>query len=161
MDATLDVKDMELVYFSPYYGDFLSKRKLLSAKLNVACGMKAKDNNLAISVNFRLSDLVYEKEKPKEEGELPRLDLVRNTLDLFTDKQGNLILDFNINTKMDNPEISIAELKKAILNTAIKNLAGQKPEDLEEKATGIIEQFKDFGTQMKELFKKKEEKKQE
>ena len=154
MDATLRLNDLEVTHFAPYYGNLLSNRKLLSAKLNLTAEPKAKNNDLNISTNFKLSNLVYAQEEPQEEGQLPQLDLVKNTLDLFTDKQGNLILDFTINAKLDNPTISIAELKKTILQAAIRNLSNQRPEDLIGKVIDTIEKYKDFGKELKDIFKK-------
>jgi len=155
MDANLETKDLDITYFAPYYGNFISNRKLLSAKLNLSSTLKAENNDLAIVSNFRLSDLLYAKDEPPKEGELPGLDLAKNTLDLFTDEKGNLNLDFTINTKLDKPSISIGELKKTILKAAVKNLANQPPEKVIEKITNTIEQFKEFGKELKDIFKKK------
>jgi len=157
MDGALLLKNLDAAYFNPYYGDFISKRKMLSAKLNITSLMKAKNNDLKIATSLLLSDMVYEETAQPQEGEAPTVDLGKSTLDLFTDKQGNLILDFVLNTKLDNPAISQNMLKKAILNAAFKNLANQSPQDLIEKVTGNIKNFEEFGKQMKELFKKKKE----
>ncbi len=156
MDAALHIKDLDVTYFAPYYGDFISNKKLLSAKLNLTSLLKAKNNDLTVVSSFKLSDLVYAKEEVPKEGELPKLDLVKSTLDLFTDRQGNLSLDFTINTKLDNPGVNISELKRVILNAAVKNLSNQPPEALIEKVTNTLEQFKDFGKELKNIFKKKE-----
>jgi hypothetical protein len=156
MDATLRIKDCDITYFAPYYGNFITNKKLLSARLNLASVLKAENNALTIETNFKLSDLVYAKEEQPKEAELPKLDLVKNTLDLFTDKEGNLILDFSINTKLDNPGINIPGLKRAILSAAVKNLSNQPPEALIEKVTNTIQQFKDFGKGLKNIFKKQE-----
>lgn len=166
MDAFFELKDLDVTYFQPYFGDFISGKKLLSAKVNFTSDLTSRDNNLTIASNFRLSNLSYAQEAPKEaetpkEGEAPQetkiedIDIVGNTLDLFTDKNGNLNLDFSINTKMDNPTISIAELKKKILQSALKNLATQNPETLFEKVNKNIGQFKDIGKEFKKIFKNK------
>lgn len=167
MDALFELKDLDITYFQPYFGDFISSKKLLSAKVNFTSDLTSRDNNLTIASNFRLSNLSYAQEAPKEteglpkEGEAPQeakiedIDIVGNTLDLFTDKNGNLNLDFSINTKMDNPTISIAELKKKILQSALKNLATQNPETLFEKVNKNIEQFKDIGKEFQKIFKNK------
>lgn len=69
MDGTLSVKDLDLIYFSPYYGNFISNKKLLSARLNINTSFKSKDNNLDVTTRLRLTDLVYAKEE-QIEGEL-------------------------------------------------------------------------------------------
>ncbi|MFA5145474.1 MAG: DUF748 domain-containing protein [Candidatus Omnitrophota bacterium] len=157
MDAVLRIKDLNAVYFSPYYGDFISDKKLLSAKLNFSSLLKAKNNDLNVESSFKLSDLVYAKEEQPESGELNSLDFTRSTLDIFTDTEGNLNLDFIINTKLDNPGISISELKKVILKAAVKNLSSQSPDTLINKINNTLKQFKDFGKQMKNVFKDKGE----
>ena len=161
MEASFELKDLDATYFQPYFGNFISSRKLLSAKLNFTSGLSSRDNDLAIDCNFRLSNLAYAEPEPSKEGvateqvEAQALDIVQNTLDLFTDKDGNLNLEFTINTKMDNPTISVEELKKKLLQAALKNLATQNPGRLFEKMNKNIDQFKDIGKQFKEIFKNK------
>jgi len=150
MDAELEVKDMDITNFSPYYGNFISNKKLLSAKLNLLSTFKAKNNDLRIITDFDLSDLVY----APEEDELAPPDLMKNTLDLFTDKNGNLRLKFDIDTKLDNPALSPDKLKKIILKAAMGNLSSQSPDELVDKVTNIIDKYKDFGKELKEIFGK-------
>ncbi len=154
MDGILNVKDLDLIYFSPYYGNFISNKKLLSARLNINTSLKSKNNNLDVTTKFRLTDLAYAKEE-QVEGELPELNLTKNTLDLFTDNNGNLNLDFSINTKLDKPGVSVEQLKKMILKAAVKNLSSQSPETLIKKVSDNIEQFKEFGKALKGIFKDK------
>ena len=150
MDALLTVKDLDLVYFSPYYGNFISSKKLLSARLNINSDLRSEKNNLGILTKFRLSNLVYAQE---EEGVLPELNLSKNALDFFTDSKGNLDLEFEINTKLDNPNLSGEQLKKVVLKAAAKNLANQSPEELITKVNDNIEQFKAIGKTLKSIFK--------
>jgi len=149
MDAELEVKDMDITNFSPYYGNFISNKKLLSSKLNLLSTFKAKNNDLHISTDFDLSGLVY-----AQVDELAPPDLMKNTLDLFTDKNGNLRLKFDIDTKLDNPALSGDKLKKTILKAAMANLSSQSPEELVDKVTNIIDKYKDFGEGLKEIFGK-------
>jgi hypothetical protein len=152
MDAQFSLNDLDLVYFAPYYGNFISNKKLLSAKLNIDCGLKSKRNNLNIMTDFKLSNLVYDQEELAP-GELPELNLAKNALDFFTDSKGNLNLEFEINTKLDNPNIKPSELKKIVLKAAAKNLANQSPEELIGKVNDNIEQFKAIGKALKGIFK--------
>ncbi|MFA5149337.1 MAG: DUF748 domain-containing protein [Candidatus Omnitrophota bacterium] len=153
MDGVLSIKDLDLTYFSPYYGNFISSKKLLSARLNISALFKSKNNALDIATNFRLSDLTYAPQEEQPEGELPEFNLAQNALDLFTDEHGNLILDFNISTKLDNPNITIGELEKIILKAAAKNLSRQSPETLIKKVSDNIEQFKAIGKNLESIFK--------
>ena len=153
MDADLEVKDLEITYFTPYYGKFISERKLLSAKVNLVSKLKAEDNNLKIENKFRLSNLVYAQEEPRETQGFPSLDFTRNALDLFTNKKGVLDLDFALNTKLDKPSISVEQFKKAILDAALRNLANQPPTEVFEKINKTVQQIEDFGKEMKKIFK--------
>lgn len=155
MDAKLQISDLDVTHFSPYYGDFISSRKLLSAKLNTVSVFKAENNELVIDTHFKLSDLIYAQEQSSE-GELPTLDITKSALDLFTDRDGKLILDFRLKSKFDKPEFNTKQLKKVILNAAAKNLANQPPEDVAQKISDTIEKFKDFGEQMQKIFKGKD-----
>jgi len=150
MDAKLEVRDMDITNFSPYYGNFISNKKLLSARLNLGSTFKAKNNALNIATDLNLSKLVYEKTEEQEMS----LDLAKNALDLFTDTKGNLHLVFNIDTKLDNPALSQDKLKSLILKAAMKNLSSQSPEQIADKVSSMIEKFKDYGKGLKEVFGK-------
>lgn len=152
MDAVLNIKDLDLVYFSPYYGNFISNKKLLSASLNVNTMFKSKDNNLSILTDFKLSNLTYAQGE-QVEGELPELDLTKNALDFFTDSKGNLKLEFEVTTQLDHPALSAEQFKKIMLKAAAKNLANQSPVDLIQKVNDNIEQFKAIGKTLKNIFK--------
>ncbi|MDD5512482.1 MAG: DUF748 domain-containing protein [Candidatus Omnitrophica bacterium] len=156
MDLTFKVNDLDITYFSAYYGDFISEKKLSSAKLNLLSLFKAKNNALAINSDLRLTDLVYTQEDEAQEAELPTLDFTKKTLDLFADANGNIQLNFTINTLFDRPQVSIAELKKAILQAAVQNLANQPTDQLINKISNMVEDFENFGRQMKDIFKNKE-----
>jgi len=154
MDAKLTVKDMDITNFSSYYGNFISNKKLLSAKLDLSSTFKAKNNTLNIMTDLNLSQLVYETAEEQELG----LDLMKNALDLFTDTLGDLHLVFNIDTKLDNPAISQDKLKSVILKAATKNLRNQSPEQLVDKVSKIIDKYKDYGKELKGLFSNERDK---
>ncbi|MCX5707127.1 MAG: DUF748 domain-containing protein [Candidatus Omnitrophica bacterium] len=155
MVANLNLKDLDIPYFEPYYGNFISNKKLLAAKLNIGSTFRAKDNDLNIQTNFKLSDIVYAQEEPTEQGTKPQLDLVKNTLDFFTDEKGNLNLDFEVKTKLDKPNITVSQLQKMIFKAAAKNIVNQSPESLIKKVNDNIDQFKEFGKSLEDIFKKK------
>jgi len=152
MDANINIKDLNVTYFEPYYGDFLSKKKLLSAKLNFNSILKAQNNDLNINSNLKLSELVYAQVEQKE-GELPEFNPAKNALDLFTDSEGVLNLNFEVNTKLDNPSLSPKQLKKVMLKAAMNNLMNANPQTLIEKVQQNMGQFKAIGKQLKKIFK--------
>ena len=168
MDATFELKGIDAVYLQAYLGELISSRKLLSAKVNFLAHLSARNNNLTIDSNFRLFNLVYaqgqeapkEAEAPKEgeawqEARIPSIDAVRSALDLFTDKEGNLNLAFSLETKLDNPQINVSQLKKATLKAALINLTNQSPESIFEKVNKNINQFEEIGKELKKIFKNK------
>ena len=150
MDAKLEVKDLDVTNFSPYYGNFISNKKLLSAKLNLDSTFKSQHNDLNIVTELNLSNLVYEESQTQDLN----LDLTKNALDLFTDTDGNLHLGFNIDTKLDNPALSQDKLKKIILKAAMKNLSSQSPQQIADKLSNVIEKFKGYSKGLKGLFGK-------
>ena len=150
LDAKLEVKGLDVAKFSVYYGNFISSRKLISARLDLVSDFKAKNNVLRIASKLNLSHLVYE-----DELEQPlNLDLMKNALDLFTDTKGNLSLEFNIDTLLDKPELSQEKIQKIILKAAAKNLANQPPDQLINKVANVIDQYKDLGKGLKAIFGK-------
>ncbi|MDD5096875.1 MAG: DUF748 domain-containing protein [Candidatus Omnitrophica bacterium] len=151
MDAKLTVENMDVANFSPYYGNFISNQKLLSAKLDFDSTFKAKNNALKIITDLNLSQLVYAEQSPEQQLDL---DLMKNALDLFTDPQGNLHLVFDIDTQLDNPGLSQDKLKKIVLKAAAKNLSHQSPDQLVDKVSKIIDKYKDYGKQLKGMFSK-------
>ncbi|MDP2927343.1 MAG: DUF748 domain-containing protein [Candidatus Omnitrophota bacterium] len=148
LDAELEVKDLDVTKFSVYCGNFISNRKLSSARLDLSSNFKAKNNALKIITKFNLSNLVYAdaQEQPLN------LDLMKNALDIFTDPKGNLRLEFNINTLLDNPALSQEKIKSIILKAAMKNLSNQSPQQLIDKVTTIIDQYKGLGKELKAIF---------
>ncbi len=148
MDAKLEVKDMDVVNFSPYYGNFISNKKLLSARLDLVSLFKAKNNALNIDTDFNLSNITYAQGQSREVS----LDLVKNALDMFTDSEGKLHLAFEINTRMDKPDFNQAGIKEAILKAAMKNLVSQDPEQVVDKVGDVIDKIKTYGKGLKDIF---------
>ncbi len=152
MDAKLEVKDLDVVNLSPYYGNFISSKKLAKAMLDLNSTFKAKNNALEIITNFNLSKIVYEKSE--EQQQQLELNLVQDALDFFTDPEGNLKLEFKIDTALDNPSLSQEKIRKIILKAAAKNLSRQSPEQLVDKVTNAINKYKDLGKELKSIFGK-------
>jgi len=148
LDAELKIAGLDVTKFSVYYGNFISNRKLSSARLDSTSFFKSRNNALKITTQFNLSNLIYAqvKEQPLD------LDLMKNALDIFTDSKGNLRLEFDIDTQLDNPALNQEKLQKIILKAAAKNLGNQPPEQLIEKVTNLIDQYKGLGKELKTIF---------
>lgn len=150
LDAELEVKDLDVTKFSVYYGNFISNRKLSSARLDLISTFKARNNALQIITKLNLSNLVYAQEQGQ--AQQLNLDLMKNALDLFTDPKGNLRLEFDINTLLDNPALSQEKIKGIILKAAMKNLSNQSPQQLIDKVASVIDQYKGLGKELKAIF---------
>ncbi|MFA6357628.1 MAG: DUF748 domain-containing protein [Candidatus Omnitrophota bacterium] len=148
LDAKLEVNDLDIANFALYYGNFISNKKLSSGLLNLSSAFKASNNNLQITTEFNLSKLVYIK---TDEEQLD-LNLAKDALDLFTDSEGNLRLEFKIDTLLDNPALSPDKIKKIVLKAAMKNLASQSPEQLVDKVANVLDKYKQMGKQLKSIF---------
>lgn len=149
MDAKLEVNRLDITNFSAYYGNFISNRKLTSAILDLSSTFKAKNNALEILTEFDLSKIIYAANQPEQ---LADLDLVKNALDFFIDADGNLKLEFKVDTALDNPSLSPQKLKSIILKAAAKNLSRQSPQQLADKVANTINKYKDFGKELKQIF---------
>jgi len=156
MDGTLEIKDLEATHFSPYYGDMISTKKLVSAKLNYSADMKAKNNDMKIKHHLELFQMVYEKEQSEAEGK-KSMDLFSGALDVFSDKNGKIVLNFPQNTKMDKFSFDPRDIRSAIFGSALQNISSQRPEDVSEKIGNTVEQFKAIGKEFEGMFKKKKE----
>lgn len=157
MEGKIELKDVDALFLAPYYQRIISTAKLTAAKINFKADLKAKDNDLLAKCHLEFSDIVYAKPAQEEtESRLAFPNLLSTTLDLFSNAQGKVILDFAINTRLDNPRINFASLKGTIAQAAAQNIAAQPPEKVIEKVKGTVEQIKEFGKQMKEIFKNKE-----
>lgn len=156
MEGKFELKRIDLTYLAPYYSGFISDKKLTSGKLNFVSDLKSVKNELTAKCKAEFTDLVYLKEVPAE-GEEPKIDLVRNVLNLFSNDTGRIAFDFTIRTKLDNPRINMKELRGVIGMAAVQNIAEQPPDKLKENIKDIEKQFKDIGKTFKEIFKKKEE----
>ena len=150
MDANLEVKDLDVVNLAPYYGNFISNKKLTRAMLNLNSAFKGQNNILRVTTDFNLSKIAYEETQQAA----PELELMKNALDLFTDADGNLHLEFVIDTKLDNPALSQEKLKSVILKAVRNNLAHQSPQQLVDKLANILDKYKGMGKELKSIFGK-------
>lgn len=148
LDAQLEVRGLDVTRLAVYYGNFLSNRRLASGKLDLVSLAKARDNALNIATKFNLSHLTY----ASGESQLLDLNLAKNTLDFFTDQQGNLTLEFNIDTLLDKPNLTQEEIQAIILKAAAKNLSKQSPQHLMDKVSSMVDQYEKLGKELKNIF---------
>jgi hypothetical protein len=144
MDGYIELKGLDAVHFQPYYGNFISERKLLAATLNLKADLKSKSNDLSAKCHFQLSDMVYEVPPVKEE----KPTIFSNSLDLFTNDQGKIILDFTLRTRFDHPVFNLAKFRSAVTKAAGQTLSKQ-PEKVIERVGNTIEMFRGMFKQPK------------
>ncbi|HNX80596.1 MAG TPA: DUF748 domain-containing protein [Candidatus Omnitrophota bacterium] len=158
LDATIRCQEVQVAYFAPYYGDFLSKKKLTSVTLNLTNKLTAVKNELTVVSDLKLFNFVYAQTESTETtsgvGQLPAFT---DALDLFRDDKGDLSLQFVINTKLDNPALNAEQLKKTVLTAAMKNLKNQSPEHIIQKVIDTVSKFKSFGEGMKKMFEENQD----
>jgi len=152
MDAELEIKNLDIANFAPYYGNFISNKPISSAMMNLNSTFKSSHNALEIITDLNLSKIVYEKTETEEPQ--PVFDLVNKTLDIFTDADGSLRLQFKIDTQMDKPSLTKEKIMNIILKAAMKNLASQSPQQLVDKVADVIDKYKDIGKELKSIFGK-------
>jgi hypothetical protein len=157
MDGTLSIDNFEATAAAPYYSDLISTKKLLSAKLTMSCLFKAKNNNLAVTTNLKLSDLVYAKEDSEQQAQPTKEDLVLNGLDFFSDRTGTIQYSFTHYTKLDNPSFAPASLRKSLQEAALSNVVHQNPQDIVEKFSKAAETFKAIGKELKASWKEQKQ----
>ena len=138
MDGYIEVKGLDASHFQPYYGSFISERKLRSANMNLKADLKSKSNDLAAVCHLELYNLTYEEVAQPQEKQ----NIFSNTLDLFTNEKGQIALDFTLRTRFDRPVFSGSKFKSVMIKAAGKNLANQPPEKIIDRVSNTIEQFK-------------------
>ena len=114
MQANVKVTDIDGIYLYPYYSTWvdLEKTRIESAKLNFTSNMKGTDNNLAAVCHLELTDIVF---KQRQEEEMSKADkIAQAVLGIFKAlKQGKVIVNFTIKTKMTSPEFNFGYIKTA------------------------------------------------
>lgn len=157
MDGNFQLLDVEATYFAPYcgslFGDLLINKNLTSAKLNFNADLKAKSDDLKIACRLGLSDFVYNKEQSQQETE-DLSSALPNLLNVFLGKEGKMDLNFNIDTKLSQPNFNILQIASGAVK---KNITDQPPEKTAEKVSNAIEQFKVIGKNLKNIWKDKSE----
>jgi hypothetical protein len=155
MQGRIEISQVDISAFLPYLQGVISSKKLLSAKLSLQAELKAQHNDLVVPCHMELNNIVYKQETPAE-GQPKEIDLVSQTIDLFSDAAGKMVFNFTFHTKLDKPAIDTNKLRGIFAQSAIENIVRQSPEELAGKLKTTMEDFKDFGKSFKKMFKKEE-----
>lgn len=155
MEGSISIKDVDVTKILPYLQGVVSSKRLLSARLNFSAEPKAKNNDLIIPCNMELDKVVYQK-KEQAEGQPKEIDVVSDTINLFSDETGKMAFKFSYRTKLDKPVFDSRRLESIFAQAALENLTSQPPEKVIEKVKAAVEQFKDLGKSFKKIFSNKE-----
>lgn len=155
MDAELSIKDVELIYFTAYFKDFL--RKVKSGKLFFDANMVSKNNDLLIDCHLETHNLRFiEQESQATDTQQKVVDLFDNLssviLGALIGPGGGGIFDFSIHTKFDNPKLEGLQFKGNIFKEPIRKMI-EEPEETIEKFKKVGEEFEKVGKELKEQFK--------
>jgi flagellar basal body-associated protein FliL len=129
MQANLKVNDIDGFYFYPYYSQWgdLTKTNIEKATLNFSSDIQGLKNNITANCHLELSDLVF-KPRPPAEPQDRGEKLAAVVLDIFKDlNQGKIVLDFTIQTKMDNPVFGFSNIKTAVESKVTEHIQKRTP----------------------------------
>ncbi|MFA6216994.1 MAG: DUF748 domain-containing protein [Candidatus Omnitrophota bacterium] len=134
MQAIFKVKDIDGIHFAPYYSGWfnLEKSHIEKANLNFTSTMNALHNDLTAACHFELTEVEFRKRASDEQPEKTE-KFASLVLGIFKALgQGNIVLDFTVKTKMDNPQFSFGDIKMAVEDKISKarEASGIKPEDV-------------------------------
>lgn len=134
MQAAIDIRDIDGIYLSPYYSNWidLEKARIEKANLDFTSSIQGLNNNVSAECHLELTDIVRKPRPPEapQEKEEKVTNLVLDTLQELD--QGKIVLNFTIKTKMDRPEFGIGNVKMAFEDRIAKLRAATavKPEHI-------------------------------
>ncbi|MCM8801294.1 MAG: DUF748 domain-containing protein [Candidatus Omnitrophica bacterium] len=144
MEGRVELKDFELIYLQPYYQRYnLINKKIVSGRVNLISDLKAVNNDLIAKCHFEVSDLSYEREE-NQDKQTTKIDIINDTLKIFSNKEKKIALDFTINTKLDKPRIELKDLKKVFIQAILQNLISKPSEESMKDIKDIGKQFDNF-----------------
>lgn len=115
MRAKLAVKDIDGVYIYPYYSNWvdIDKARVEKAKLDFTANITSLNNEVNAPCHLELTQISF---KPKNDQEKePRMERIASVVlgILKAMNQGKIVLDFNLKTKLDNPEFGLGVIRQA------------------------------------------------
>ena len=115
MRAKLQFKDIDGIYIYPYYSSWVNidKARVEKARLNFTSNITSLNNEVNAPCHLELVQIAF---KPKGAEEESRQEKVTNVVLglLKSMNQGKIVLDFNLKTKLDNPEFGLGVIHEAL-----------------------------------------------
>lgn len=152
MQGDFNISDIDVLFFKPYFGNIVPAEEQLKATLAYFNAvLSAQNNDLLIKCRLNVKNLASAKETTPEttSSEL----LASLGMDLLKSPQGEIDLEFDIRTKLDNPRFNKISLKGSVVQNVLEN-ALENPDKIKDTIKTISEQFKEKG--FKAIFKDKE-----
>ena len=153
MQGDFNMTDIDVLFFKPYFGKIVSSQEqLATSKADFNADLSAQNNNLLIKCRLNVKNLASAKETAPEANS-PEL-LASLGMDLLKNPQGEINLEFDIRTKLDNPRLDKISLKGSVFQNVLEN-ALENPDKIKDTIKTIGEQLKEKG--FKSIFKDKDE----
>jgi hypothetical protein len=135
MRAKLQVKDIDGIYIYPYYSSWVNidKTRMETARLNFTSNITSLNNDVSAPSHLELTQISF---KPKEDqAKESRKEKITSAVIgiLKAMNQGKIVLDFNLKTKLDNPEFGLG-----VIEEAVKEKISASRKDHDSAAVGLI-----------------------
>ena len=163
MQGDFNITGIDVLFFKPYFGKIVSSQEqLATSKADFNADLSAQNNDLLIKCRLNVKNLASAKEtapEAKEGAEEPPQGkssgelLASLGMDLLKSPQGEINLEFDIRTKLDNPRLDKISLKGSVFQNVLEN-ALENPDKIKDTIKTIGEQLKEKG--FKSIFKDKE-----
>ena len=153
MQGNLEIKDFYTDDILPIYNRLLGKN-ISGATLDFQAKMNAEDNDLKIDCHLLLSGIKTQEESGAEGKNHKDILVFSELLDIFSNPEGKIELDFVIHTKLDNPRFDKVDFGASLLKAAAKNILSKPQEEITSSVEEIGKDIKDWGKEKgKELLK--------
>ena len=158
MRGDFNISGIDALFFKPYFKRFISEgSEVEGAYANFTAALTAENNDLLIKCQLAIKNIPPKKEStpPIETVQIkqpPSLSIDLVPLDLLKNPQGEIIVDFEIKTKLDKPRLNRIRLKGKVFQSAIEN-AIENPQKLKKAIKDIGDKFKNKGKGLEEEFK--------
>lgn len=149
MRGDFKISDIDVMFFRPYLGAVISSQEDIRASLAYFdANLSAENNDLLIKCRLNVKNLSPQKEAAPvpEETQAPQEKpspeaLATLGMGLLKNPQGEIVLEFDIRTKLDNPRLDRISLKGSVFQNILQN-ALENPEKTKDTIKSIGEQIK-------------------
>jgi hypothetical protein len=115
MLADLKMRDVDALFFYPYYRDWLDMQKanVGKAKVNFQSHITGLKNDVTMDCRLELAELQF-KERKEGEAECKEEKIASAVFNILQAcNKGGIVLDFKMRTQMDSPEFAFGAIRSA------------------------------------------------